>query len=107
MNIVDIKLDLYNAARNYAEHAPEDEAFIILCLDADKSNLMLSVSGDNDVFSAVAANNDDWLKLNNEAKQGAHEKLKEVVLNMALNIIYNDPELIQPFISSLANPQTK
>lgn len=107
MNIIDIKLDLFNAARKYVENAHEDEAYLIMCLDADKSNLMLTVSGDNDVFSAVAANNDDWLKLNNESKQGAHEKLKEVVLNMALNILYNDHELIQPFISSLANPKTK
>ncbi len=101
MNIIDIKLDLFNAARKYAEHAHEDEAFLIMCLDADKSNLMLTVSGDNDVFSAVAANNNDWLKLDNEAKRGAHEKLKEVILNMALNILATDEESLKSFINAV------
>ena len=101
MDIIDIKLDLFNAARNYAKHAHEDEAFLIMCLDADKSNLMLTVSGDNDVFSAVASNENNWLKLDNHAKREAHEKMKEVILNMALNILAGDEKLIQSFINTV------
>lgn len=105
MNI-DHRLDFFNAARDYVKQANDEEAFMIVSLSDNKSNLIISISDDNDVFSAIAANENNWLNLNEQTRIDAHEKLQSVVLDMALNILYNKPEIIQSFISALANPQT-
>jgi hypothetical protein len=99
---IDYRLDLFNAIKEYNKNAiKEDNAFIIL-YNLEKGDLMLSSGGDPRVISSIFTNENNFIKLDGEAKTN-WEDMRKALLNAAVNCIRTDNDVKGMFVTLLFN----
>ena len=96
-NNMDYRLDLFNAVEKFQEQMTDDEALFIICYNSTQGDLLLGLDGDLNLISAVLANDEGFVNLENKEQKISHEQTKGMVLNMAINILRTNIELRNKF----------
>jgi len=94
---MDYRLDLYNAVGKFQEQMTDDDALFIVCNNTKQGDLLIGLDGDVNIISAVLANDNNYVKIENKDHKLKHEAAKRMVLNMAINILRTDKDLRNKF----------
>lgn len=90
---MDYRLDLYNAVENYENEMNEDDGLFIVCHNAKDGDMLVGISGNLDVLINAVSNPNGYVKIETKEQLERHDGAQGMILNMALNILENKPEL--------------
>jgi hypothetical protein len=94
---MDYRLDLHNAVEKFQEQMTEDDALFIICHNSKQGDLLIGLDGDVNIVSAVLANDNGYVNIENKEQKVRHEQAKRMVLNIAINILRTDEDLRKKF----------
>ena len=94
---MDYRLDLHNAVEKFQEQMTDDDALFIVCHNSKQGDLLIGLDGDVNIISAVLANDNSYVNIENKEQKIRHEAAKRMVLNMAINVIRTDADLLKKF----------
>jgi len=103
---MDERLDLFNAIKLYDKNRTENDALLVLAYNKKEGDLMLAMSGDVDILSAVMENDNEWLELVKcEEKKVTHYDMQLAFLNITINILRTNDDLYKKFKKELKSLQ--
>lgn len=98
---MDYRLDLFNAVTKFQDEMTDDDALFIICNNSKQGDLLIGLDGDVDIISAVLANDNGYVNIENKEQKIRHEQAKRMVLNIAINVLRTDEDLRKKFIIAL------